>query len=1626
MVDQTKTYGNEKYRSAAEVVPYHDWNPWEGGWVKETMPGGSVKNIFKPPSQTIGKKGENINEYAMYGQDVETPIWNIIKTLPRNTENLFLPDGKVNRNAKYDAIVKDRYSNYVLFSGTSQEIVDQAEELDYIYSKHENADWPRFRFVSHPPKDMSDPEDLGLPFKFDPDSLTKFWGKRERLDYDPNVSHRITGQLAPMIQGEIGPEDQELITKMDLRGTQTVDGKYIQMKSKYFPTTILRDVGKVIEPVMDTGRAALGHGVKWGFAVSGYLVDGADIATDLIAQTVGDWFFSKDAANIGARKKTLSNRNDLSRWLHRQSDDVKESIYDIWPNTFTMLAGMIAQPTQEQVEKGTQAFHEMDLRTFLENPNQSAFSKILAEFNIGLVFMKAFNLAFRTIPKGLSKYEHMINKGKEIFLERQALKHAKEVKRKVPRNKWEFSPDKSEEKWKLLTSSQKDNYAKMGLSREIKRIWEESGNVLTGSYRHMTTKIRFDVGQKLLTPSPGIMIAGKPVRLHNSFFASEEFATNAGASIAAIYMSDIFEAVGLPPTAGYLFGALSGGFLSTSMYNKNFFYRGQQIPFRLIAGIRDVVGGSKKVDDIVKYDEAGRPVDLNEFELSQLEHVTQTIKSMDPDQQEVILGNMDAYIELIGRLEKMGGNSKKLALKLQDVANLSSIRVAQEALMEQLDLGIGVNLNIKNLEKVLEQERGFLKEIDGLVQNTLGGVDTVSEFGEKSAKYLENMGKFYRKELKDLDLRIKEMDLNNKMFIKLGDMASYAGEEGMAIPINDLFNRLDLDVKLTIIKAKNELNIVDPNDPRLGEIVIKAYNKAEADYGDDMIKWVTDMVSSFKSKDISDEELASGFVGLFERRLNELKLKSKKLYAGFANRLDATDYLDISKWSNDFILSGEGTLVVGKKSTKRIIKNNLPPEYQYLAEDILGDELSQRTALIIKDIADESGATVEDTIKNLNDVYNIEITDGLKFYKWINEGSAQAAGFIEAYGLSTKPGHIRNFSELKITGEGLIAIKGGLNGHKNRLYNKIKAAQKAGKADPADVQAYNALLAFDQELDVLFKRTFKNNAYLDEWTTIAELYARDIAPSLHSDFRYNYGNYARTARYKGEVTGRFGTNRLYGEKAGIGKLPQKWTDDLIKDIISDPDKAAKYLENMFGDLVQVPDGKGGFQWERKIVNPSYQVGLAAIINEGFHRFRNVKGATYFRGKQLRGQERTAGLKDMPIEILAIMENETKFAELIKIKAGTFWKRYDDAAGSNMMESALKDRYIYDVESQVPFVERTVKSTRNLPDHKVELDKARATWYNTSLDVWHTIEKRKQKIQGEMESLRQFFKEGGVAFDRGTFNISKAYQMFTENATGDPIQIQKYKDYFYKANRNDFFGNQAGLDAKWKEHIHNLMVRGLIDTQTESLESAIGTELKRLPDGTFVSARHYKLKSGFQEHLIDYKNVFIETIGEKAYNELLDISSFFLLKNPSGKIRGAIKNIPVDKELSAIMSRVYAMLRKVVSKHYVATEYYINSMRTMKGKLLGALLSDPEMISFVRDSLKDPDKITVERATRIKAIMPKIFHTFSADDALYDELYFYQEEGEPPIEEGTLVPRRQGFYGGGKISINQQMNNLNFQ
>ena len=80
----------------------------------------------------------------------------------------------------------------------------------------------------------------------------------------------------------------------------------------------------------------------------------------------------------------------------------------------------------------------------------------------------------------------------------------------------------------------------------------------------------------------------------------------------------------------------------------------------------------------------------------------------------------------------------------------------------------------------------------------------------------------------------------------------------------------------------------------------------------------------------------------------------------------------------------------------------------------------------------------------------------------------------------------------------------------------------------------------------------------------------------------------------------------------------------------------------------------------------------------------------------------------------------------------------------------------------------------------------------------------------------------------------------------------------------------------------------------------------------------------------------------------------------------------------------------------------------------------------------------ERVTRINVLMARTFHEAAVEDATYtndpnyyDDIEFIDPSGHP-IREGTLVPK-SGYYGdaptmnkGGRISINQQMNNLNFQ
>tara|TARA_R110000803_G_scaffold28754_1_gene66203 strand:+ start:4912 stop:9960 length:5049 start_codon:yes stop_codon:yes gene_type:complete len=1659
------TYGVQP--TVDETIPFEKFSPETGGYKLTEVDTESGKTAYKYTPATETRFGINKTQGGLKLPQTEKPAWNIIKHIETDTSvPTYLEDGVTyNPEKKYATIIMDRYGQHIQFTGTKLQNRERASTWDFVHQDLEDSDFPRQKFTTYGP-DPDDDQDAGLPFI--PGEREK--GKGNPMDY--RIGERRKNTVDEQLSEAFDPDNLrkrsiQIETRGDIRGTETSTGKYRYQKNVYFPSLVKRFAQDLAGPFVDIYNVAV-LGASNIPKVLGFVAEGGEFIFDAAYKGVGETISSKKMFDSSKDSQELRSDQEygISQYLFQATEWTKENVYNRQPTSYSIFASTFAQPTQEEINRGISAWREQDLRTFFENPNQSSLGKIAVELGIGYGFMKGINKVLKTIPKGVKTYDKYLKLGKQKFFDDLDVQRMEALSKKegagftIPK-----TLKQKEKAWEELNQIQKDSYAKTSLSNELLTIAKEEGSLFFSksgkigrSYRYFTENMRFENGRKLLLDAPGFTVRnprnifrdGKDaknikVKVFDSYFASEEFHANTAASIGAVAMGEFFVKLDLNETAGYLFGAVSFAFGGTAAYNRRYMVTptdfgmlGMGMPFTNLIK-QGVIKGDTKYLDSVKYNDGDTVRPLNPYEKRQLGYVIDTIRGMNPERQAKVLKGFDAYQDLIGKLEAQGGDSSKLALKIAQVADLSTLRAIQQDLIDKINLGVGVNANIAKLQGQLDQEQEFFTELSNLTKKVLKG-KTISALGKETDEALKNMDTYYTNEMRSLNEQYNDIGNVNKIFMALGDAAEYKNQ-GFTESYDDLFNRQNTNVKLQVMQVL-KLNNIDADDPRAPELIRAEHTKMITKQNEDFDRWSNDGLSEFKVNPASIDIEAKDLVAASEKRSHQIRSAGDLLYAPIIAKLDKAGTMDITNWVDNFILSSDSLFDVSKLPANRIIGKTLPNDFEYLIPQILGEELGVQIDDMLYAIAKESGETDIKAVRNsIKTEYGIDPTDGLKFYKWIKKGGKEAEEFLSKH--SEALGEDYKFDKIEVSAQSLVNIRRKLSGHKSHLKQRVDNSPLS--ADKTSLNnSIEILNAFDVQFDTLFSSSYGEGAgkLLQEFKEVSTEWSSTLAPLTYNEFSYDLARYGRT-RPKGEV-GEYGTNRDYGSQS-VGKYPNEWGDYII-DLVHSGDignikKAGRMLNEKFGQKIILKDGSTVF----KIVDPTQQKNVAKYIESAIERKSTQMGNDYFRLTQLKTER---GVIDLDPKLLQMVKGEKYLQNELMIPEGA---SYTLITAPNSPVQYTTRTNVYDAGGSAAFIKRMQTLIKDSPEGKNIIRAADSNWKRSELEVASRIDSIKLDIEEQTNILKGFFQGEGISYKPGSFNIKKAYGHFTEESTGSVLRIKKYKEYFFKANKASKKPlSKAAVEKEWKTHIRNVMVRGFLDNHTEMMKGS--NSLKKVPnkksigdagdaEDRWINDPDIKLNDDAGQHLLDYEDVFREALGDDQFSDLLDIITFSDIGKQGQASSGdklKVMNIPTDMELRAIMSRVYGVVRNVVSKHWVATEFMIHSTRGQKGSLLAKILSSPEVTSFIADSLKNPRLITRDRITRINALMPKVFHEATVEDATYtdnpnyyDDIDLLNESGQP-IRPGTMVPKN-GVYGGmptmnmgGKVSISQQMNNLNFR
>tara|TARA_Y100000034_G_scaffold136921_1_gene217147 strand:- start:41 stop:4318 length:4278 start_codon:yes stop_codon:yes gene_type:complete len=146
--------------------------------------------------------------------------------------------------------------------------------------------------------------------------------------------------------------------------------------------------------------------------------------------------------------------------------------------------------------------------------------------------------------------------------------------------------------------------------------------------------------------------------------------------------------------------------------------------------------------------------------------------------------------------------------------------------------------------------------------------------------------------------------------------------------------------------------------------------------------------------------------------------------------------------------------------------------------------------------------------------------------------------------------------------------------------------------------------------------------------------------------------------------------------------------------------------------------------------------------------------------------------------------------------------------------------------------------------------------------------------------------------------------------------------------------------KATESLQAMLWHGAIEAAEDSRVSS-GMQFQRSADDVVQIRQGMEMNSlALQMYTDRNRQVLQQILGPKEYKDLQEMTSLAVLV--TGEIDAqAIKNLPTEMQLKSIMSRIYGVVRQVVSPRYVLTELLIQDARFRKGKLLQELASDPD-------------------------------------------------------------------------------------
>jgi dsDNA-binding SOS-regulon protein len=1026
-------------------------------------------------------------------------------------------------------------------------------------------------------------------------TLLRFWNFRNNQDI-PNPDFRST-PTSPLTFTNYG---------LNIKAKKTAENAITGYNENVENILFKKIVAQVGGPVYDIVKLA---------AVDGLPLIGEGVYRT--GTTALSAFNIIDETDWGVDKNTGEKSQIYQRNLENIAA-LRKNISGYVPTSGDILTTWLMHGQYKDIADGKALWTAQSISNMIENRNAHMLQRFFVDYGAGISFVSVLdNLILRTLgkgPEGAKTFVNILNGDIEI---------PKSMKTK---EKWstgfdfwkkeqvEKSPVKLNQKWKNMTTVEKDKYLNKAFNSFMAVRLEKSTLFSPGWMQANTYTNRLNIGRSIPVHWQNIKLTER-FAAAGGVFGQEMFGDWGylpGALVTAIGAPAVLNRNWYNRARGTRIGSVA---LAPTEFGKGF-YSGLDSLFYAVSKNRPLTERAYnkianrlrkegvpegEIEKTVYYQAGVRPLDdsaagqLQPFYVVDKKGVERlavkgdkeydilqkladeingqssvTMKERQIDRLGLFLDMQNNIADLIqkdkARFLKNNPNKtlaehplNKLGGHLYDTLDILSTRSVVEGTTAQADLGVFVDLRLQRADEMYQNRREKLDDI-GRFLKEFQDESSLFDIGKEASVLTDQIKNFVEVESKFLNEVDKKLNMLPEVYARLYGQTEFVldGVDEIGRPIDKLIGRDNV-----LYEYFDELN--------LSEIALKTKNDLSAveKFRLTTRKMITSIVDNLKyNKQVHGEKGKTFIYNKFNNITeNRRSLMGNSAYEPFLTSTKQVGSKPISGKSIDNLFSKVFTLlksdpedsILGPKligshsrTIKKIFGSALEPNGKEFRKFLLESPL-------IKEMYDEGGWSA--VTKELG----FDVTDNINIYQAVLNPDLASDSF-RALDL----GEV--FGKLELTPKTVVNMHKSV---KDKHYRLSRIVQ-SGNSTPNQQQLLNGYTELlgrradegieDGTINTILRTNLSEDVYRT-YLASTKIYAEHVAPHKYSKFNHLFQRTTRTNADLDDTTSGSGSRKQYVNS------PQKQFELIGDLIIEDTDEAFEILTQQYGTRARVPTGE---------------------------------------------------------------------------------------------------------------------------------------------------------------------------------------------------------------------------------------------------------------------------------------------------------------------------------------------------------------------------------------------------------------------------------------------------------------------